>query len=137
VERIIVGVDGSEGAKRALEWAVTEARAHGAVVEALSSWQASYSEVPIGVDVITLIEKAAERTLASAVEEVDAEGVEIRQNLVCGPPAPSLIDESKSADLLVVGSRGRGGFAGLLLGSVSHHVISHAACPVVIVPAAD
>jgi nucleotide-binding universal stress UspA family protein len=80
---------------------------------------------------------AAETALAATLQEVvpDAAEVEIERRVVEGAPAAVLVDESREADLLVVGSRGLGGFSGLLLGSVSQQCAHHAACPVVIVRA--
>jgi nucleotide-binding universal stress UspA family protein len=76
---------------------------------------------------------AAHATVKDLLAAAGSEGVEIIENVVAGAPAPVLIEASKGADLLVVGSRGRGAFAGMLLGSVSQHCVSHAECPVLVV----
>jgi nucleotide-binding universal stress UspA family protein len=76
----------------------------------------------------------AEGVLDSAIAAVDTSGVKLEQKVLTGGAAPVLVEEAKGASLLVVGSRGRGGFKGLLLGSVSQQVAHHAACPVVIIP---
>jgi nucleotide-binding universal stress UspA family protein len=73
--------------------------------------------------------------LDSAIDEVDTSGVTVDRKLRTGNASQALLHEAKGAALLVVGSRGRGGFTGLLLGSVSQQVAHHAPCPVVIVPA--
>jgi nucleotide-binding universal stress UspA family protein len=142
---IVVGVDGSEGSVAALRFAIAEARARGSAVKAVTAWHVPLiahgaadgyaAHVPVRVEP-TDYEQAAketiERTLAAA--NGDATGVEITSVVRKGQAAEVLDDEAKTADLLVVGSRGRGGFTGLLLGSVSQQCAHHAPCPVVIVP---
>jgi nucleotide-binding universal stress UspA family protein len=139
---IVVGVDHSEGAKAALEFGYEEARLRGATLLAVHAWQFGYigyrgfeGAVPaLGGDIRDLRE-AANATLDATVREAlpDAGDVTVEQRLVEGAPGAVLVDESRNADLLVVGSRGHGGFAQLLLGSVSQQCAQHAACPVVIV----
>jgi nucleotide-binding universal stress UspA family protein len=137
--RIVVGVDGSAHARRALRWAIDHARQRGATVDAVHAWQYVYAGVSgfqVAVPVTEGIEEAAQATLDHAVDaEATAGDVEIRRVLAQGPPAQVLLEVATGADHLVVGSRGRGGFAGLLLGSVSQQVSHHAPCPVVIIPA--
>ena len=134
MERIVVGVDGSEGSQRALEWAVEEARLRHAAVEAVYAWH------QVGVAPTTIFGEAdhfaarARELLDGAVAGVDTTGVEVDCCVRTGSPAPALLHESKGAALLVVGARGRGGFAGLLLGSVGQEIAHHARCPVVIIP---
>ncbi len=139
--RIVVGVDDSHGAGSALRWARDEARLRGARVEAVHAWHYPYLPTPPftsppapGSDAIEI---AARAELDRAVDEVDESGLvaPIERTIVWDGAASALIDASKDADLLVVGSRGRGGFTGLLLGSISQEVAQHASCPVVIVPA--
>lgn len=147
---IVVGVDNSAGAKAALRFAVGEASLRQATLRAVHSWQYGYIGVSglegfspaVGADLGDLrrtAEVELDATLHDALGDVD--GVPIERRVVEGAPATVLLDESRHADLLVVGSRGHGGFAGLLLGSVSQQCAQHAACPVVIVraagPAAD
>lgn len=141
MQRIVVGVDGSAPSRAALRWAVEEARLREAELEVVHGWQ--YPNVYAGAAPFSAfafdvgeLEAAAKKELDEIVSEVDARGLAapIRQTLVSGVPAWGLIDAAKDADLLVVGSRGRGGFAGLLLGSVSQQVAHHAPCPLVIVP---
>jgi nucleotide-binding universal stress UspA family protein len=133
--RIVVGVDGSESAQRALAWAVGQARLTGAVVEAVIAWQypnAYGYPVPIlDVDFPGL----ATKTVTDAIAQVPAGtgGAEIRYRVVEGNSARVLVDASAGADLLVVGSRGHGGFVEALLGSVGQHCVQHAQCPVVVI----
>ena len=143
MQRIVVGVDGSETSLRALAWAIGEARTHGGNVEAVTVlpdpvplW-ASMPEVsyyPVE-DRETRVKEAREQ-LERTIDEVagDATDVDIVALVEEGPPARALIGLAEGADLLVVGSRGLGGFRGLLLGSVSHQCVSHADCPVVVIP---
>jgi nucleotide-binding universal stress UspA family protein len=142
---IVVGVDNSDGAKAALAFAREEARLRGAKLRAVHAWQSGYigytgytgfeGSVPaMGGDIHELRAAAAAALDATLHEAIpDAGEVKIEQRVVEGTPAGALVDESQQADLLVVGSRGHGGFAQLLLGSVSQQCAHHAACPVVIV----
>lgn len=141
VEKIVVGVDGSDASKKALAWAVDEARVHGAQVVALYAWQplpvVPADVVPAPLDLaetISELYEAAERLVTGVVEEVAGAEPVVTVEAVAleGPPASALIDAAGDADLLVVGSRGLGGFRGLLLGSVGHQLVHHAPCPVVI-----
>jgi nucleotide-binding universal stress UspA family protein len=145
--RIVVGIDGSEASKEALSWALAEARLRGDTVEAVHAWTAPYAAPtglpgalvpPVDERMTEAIRNGAEALLAETVAEAAAGEVAIEQRVVEGPAATALIEAAKGAELLVVGSRGHGGFTGLLLGSVSDQVASHAPCPVVIVrPAAE
>jgi nucleotide-binding universal stress UspA family protein len=147
---IVVGVDGSPASQDALRWAVDEARLRSSSVLAVHVWQApaipaDIAPVPMHVpafDVTGLhprIEEAARKTVERIVHDVvgDAADVDVRPTVVQGSPATVLIDAAREAELLVIGSRGHGGFAGLLLGSVSHQVAQHATCPVVILRHVD
>jgi nucleotide-binding universal stress UspA family protein len=139
---IVVGVDHSEGAKAAVRFAFDEAKLRQATLRAVHAWEYGYINAPdlegsfpvVGAD-LKEVRDAAERALDKTLREADAEtdSVEIERRVVEGRPAGVLVDESRDADLLVVGSRGHGGFVGLLLGSVSQQVAHHASCPVVIV----
>jgi nucleotide-binding universal stress UspA family protein len=139
---IVVGVDYSDGAKAALRFALEEAKLRGARLRAVHAWQYAYIGAPglegaypaIGADPNEL-RNAAATALDTVLREAmpDTGGVEVERRVVEGRPAAVLVEESRDADLLVVGSRGHGGFAGLLLGSVSQQCAQHAACPVVIV----
>ena len=137
---IVVGVDHSEGAKAALRFALEEARLRQAKLRVVHAWQFGYIGAPgfegslpaVGGDVAEFHE-AAEAALDETLRGVVADGVAIERRVDQGAAAPVLIEESRDADLLVVGSRGHGGFAQLLLGSVSQQCAQHAFCPVVIV----
>ncbi|ABK03134.1 UspA domain protein [Arthrobacter sp. FB24] len=130
---IVVGVDGSEPSLAALQWAVDEAKLRGGKVRVITAWH--YPPVPSTVEDSGSNDSfhAAERLQSDALAAVAAEGTDITGMLVRDAPATALMDAAKDADLLIVGSRGHGGFAGLLLGSVSSHVAHHASCPVLIV----
>ncbi|HVV36160.1 MAG TPA: universal stress protein [Acidimicrobiales bacterium] len=137
--RVVVGVDGSKGSRTALEWALNEARLHHADLTAITAWSPTvgvtgYIPSPAPFLDPQLLEDAAHEVVDHALEDVDCSGVDVHTKVVAGGAAHALIAESQDADLVVVGSRGRGGFAGLLLGSVSQQVAEHARCPVVIVP---
>jgi nucleotide-binding universal stress UspA family protein len=133
---IVVGVDGSASSVQALYWALGQAEATGATVEALIAWDipASYGFGPTVLSGEDLA-GGARKTLENAVEAASAShpGVAVRQQVLRGHPAAVLVDQAKGANLLVVGSHGRGGFAGALLGSVSQRCVQHATCPVVVV----
>jgi len=138
---IVAGVDGSEESKRALRWALAEARLRGARLRAVYAWTYPFTAgpgymQPLDPDLQGSLQKEAEHMLDEALAEVGTEGVEVERAAVEGPPAAMLVEAAEGADLLVVGSRGRGGFSGLLLGSVSQQCAHHAPCPVVIVPPA-
>jgi nucleotide-binding universal stress UspA family protein len=141
MQRIVVGIDGSDGARRALEWAVDEAKLREAHLVVIHAWLepaavAVGSVVTAGAVEPGIFEDAGERTMADVLAAVDPTGIPegIESHVVAGAPAHALLDAAKDADLLVVGSRGLGGFSGLLLGSVSQQVAHHATSPVVIVP---
>ena len=135
--RIVVGVDGSASSRAALAWAVRQAALTGATVDAVHAWQVpvSYGYGYAMILPVPDLEKIAGKVLDKAVAEVAdlAPGVEIRTMIVEGNPARALLDAAKDADLLVVGSRGHGGFTEALLGSVSQHCVHHADCPVVVI----
>ena len=140
--RIVVGIDGSEGSRAALAAAIDEAARTGAEVEAVATYaQADYwtdlsSVVPPSHEQI--VGDLQERTRALVAEVLadareGASAVPVRAEVFQGPAAEVLVHRAASADLLVVGSRGRGEFRGLLLGSVALHCAMHAACPVLVV----
>jgi nucleotide-binding universal stress UspA family protein len=136
---IVVGVDGSENSHDALAWAAAEARLRGAVVRLIHSW--TFPAGATGADGMPHadLQAAAEKVLDEAVAALgdQAEGVTIEREIANESAARALVEASESADLIVVGSRGLGGFSGLLLGSVTQQVAHHAKCPVVIVPHAE
>ena len=140
VRRIVVGVDGSSSARRALKWAVTEAEAWGAELTAIAavpmaSGAGALAWLPAAVDreqVLADVRSGLDRAINEALE--GHEGVTVRRHALDGNPAELLAEFSTAVDLIVVGSRGRGGFSGLLLGSTSQAVLSHASCPVLDAP---
>lgn len=147
---VVVGVDGSAGAKDALLWALAEARLRHWPLRAVHAWMFGYiggsvegypywggslgSYTSLGVDLGDL-HHAAEDLLERALADVknEAGGVEIDRQVVQGAAAEVLVSQAAPGDLLVVGSRGHGGFAGLMLGSVSQQCVHHAPCPVVVI----
>ncbi|MHB8293069.1 MAG: universal stress protein [Acidimicrobiales bacterium] len=138
-ERIVVGLDGSEGSKEALRFAVGEARLRGAAVEVVHCWRLpSFGQAGtyIPLDAVEAVKDEAERLADHTVKEVlgGDPPVPVVVRTFDGAPAEVLVDVSEGASMLVVGTRGRGGFRGLLLGSVSQQVSHHASCPVVTVP---
>jgi nucleotide-binding universal stress UspA family protein len=137
---IVVGVDGSEHGERALDWAIDEAKLRGGRLLLISAWHVPamvYGGPGYGPQLDEPLdrtfEEVAEESVAAALERVRAAGLEAETSVRQGQAAEVLIEASGSADLLVVGSRGHGGFAGLLLGSVSAQCAHHAKCPVMIV----
>jgi nucleotide-binding universal stress UspA family protein len=131
----VVGVDGSDTSIAALRWAFEEAALTGASIDALIVWQWPISlgaPIPIPSD----FDPAGDaRTVLDEIVRPLAEefpSVPVRSRAVEGHPAEALVEASRHADLLVVGCRGHGEFAGLLIGSVSQHCAAHAASPVVV-----
>jgi nucleotide-binding universal stress UspA family protein len=132
-----VGIDGSDGAHAALLWAADEARLRGVPLQIVHTWPMDPPAAPIPSSGFAVVDKRAQH----AEIEVEVEAASVRggslviSHLVCEGSAENvLVDASDAADLIVVGSRGRGSVRSLLLGSVSAHVASHAHCPVVVVP---
>ncbi len=132
-KRVVVGVDGSTGSRKALEFAFEHADRSGSSVTAVHAWRNLARGFPGG----GLIEEiqAAERVLAEALAGFADQypDVEVTTEAVPMAPQRALADASTAAELVVVGSRGLGAFAGLLLGSVSQSVLHHAHCPVAVV----
>jgi nucleotide-binding universal stress UspA family protein len=135
VGRIVVGVDGSAGAQRALHWALAEARLRAATVEVVHAWKVpvvggmyAYSMEP------SQAEERARAVVAAALRDEDTSGVPVETTLVSGGAAEVVLREADDADLVVLGSRGLGGFRRLLLGSVGQQVAHHVSCPIVVVP---
>jgi nucleotide-binding universal stress UspA family protein len=153
-QSIVVGVDGSAGSAAALRWGLAEARLRGAPLNVVHAYELpplSMGDVavagPAGVGMAAVAsedvdrlraasEAAGQRIIEQTLEDAngDATGVEIERTVIEGAAAPALIDAGRRAALLVLGSRGRGGFIGLLLGSVSQQCAQHPPCPVVILP---
>jgi nucleotide-binding universal stress UspA family protein len=151
-DTIVAGVDGSEGSVAALRWALAEARLRGSRVRVVHAYRsplvpladADLGVAGMGVPVMVAegaeelrraLEAQARQVIDESVQRAGAvERVEIERAAIEGPAAQTLIEAARGAELLVVGSRGRGGFVGLLLGSVSQQVAQHPPCPVVILP---
>jgi nucleotide-binding universal stress UspA family protein len=139
---IVVGVDGSAHALRALEWAMREAAIRHTELTVLtvnpamaSPWTGHQLTMPGEAEAKEQSRQAVEKAVAQAAQEIGAQQpVSVTVTVFSGFPAKSLIDASRGADLVVIGSRGAGGFESLLLGSISSQVVHHADCPVVIVP---
>ena len=165
--RIVVGVDASPGALRALAWAADEARLRLASLQVVHAYQAQALSAPLyfpsrealpgraiaagesppeeemsetleqRAEFQEAVRRQAEDLLEGLLDEMgeSVEGIDGQRTVVEDrSPAEALVELSADADLLVVGSRGRGGFSSLLLGSVSHAVVLHARCPVVVIP---
>jgi nucleotide-binding universal stress UspA family protein len=130
-EHILVAFDGSDTAARALSWALNEARLRHAQVTVLHAWR---QPVDLGA-----AERASLELLADALDGADTTELTapVETRSVSGGAAGSIVDAAASADLVVMGSRGLGGFKGLLLGSVASHVVHHAMCTVVVIPASE
>lgn len=132
--RIVVGVDGSQGSEDALRWAARYAELIGADLDALIAWSLpeiyAYASRDYAADARAALTRSVERALGP-------DGAEhVTLHVVEGHPATALTAHCPGAQMLVVGKHGHGGFVGMSLGSVSHHCVSHACCPTVVVPGA-
>jgi nucleotide-binding universal stress UspA family protein len=138
---ITVGIDGSEHSVKALEWAIKEAAIQHSPVTVLavhlvpkSGWTGQPITLPADIADLERARQAAEELVAKITSQLgDAQPSSVKVSAVNGFPAEELIEASRDADLIVVGSRGSGGFARLMMGSVSSQVVHHAHCPVVVV----
>ena len=139
---IVVGIDDSPAAREALRWAAAEARMRGAHLRVVHAWSPPYAAA--GPSFVPELEPEVPETVRRrAIELIDHElaqieridRLDVERIVIEDAPAPALLAAAADADLLVVGSRGRGGFVGLLLGSVSQQCAQHTTCPIVIVPA--
>jgi nucleotide-binding universal stress UspA family protein len=143
--RIVVGIDGSDESRSALKWALAEARLRDASVLAIHAYMIppllmAPEPVPAGpptipdADLAERLEKGAHALVDEELAKVDDDEVTVEGRVVSGAAADALLQGARDADMIVVGTRGRGGFSGLLLGSVSQQLPPHAPCPVVVVP---
>ena len=137
---IVVGVDGSEGSTKALKFALDEAKRRGASLKLVGAWHIpaivyEAGWVPANID-LEAYPKYSQEALDKALADAgaDTSGVEVTTVVRKGQAADVLCSEAKGAELLVVGSRGLGGFRGLMLGSVSAQCAHHAPCPLAIIP---
>jgi len=141
---IVVGVDGSAGSKQALEWAAAEARVRHVPLTLVHAWYppfsvyGSFGWAGADAEALSALDALARDRLAAIRDGSSAalEGLDVEAVVVEGLAAPTLLEAAAEADLLVVGTRGHGGFVGLLLGSVSQECAHHSPCPIVIVPSA-
>ena len=135
--RVVVGIDGSPGARAAAEFAVAEARMRGARLVAVTALGlpelAQFDPYSVHLHPKMEIVAKAEQRVAAALAELGTEDLDVRVVVTTDAPGRALVEQGAFADLLVVGSRGRGGFRGLVLGSVSLHCTLHACCPVTVV----
>lgn len=142
--KIVVGVDGSAASVEALRWAVHQATFTGAALEAIFAWESPYlyDDPLLGAPPVAQGGQSSDEGLENARSRLDqiidetvenAAAISVHRKVVDGHPAPALLAAAEGADLLVVGGSGHGAFVGMLLGSVSNHVIAHAPCPVVVV----
>jgi nucleotide-binding universal stress UspA family protein len=138
--RIVVGVDGSQAAREALAWALRQAELTGGSIDAVTAWHKPVVVGGMPYGPLAVLEQSdfarfAETTLTNSIRAVAGadSAVSVRPVIRQGNAAQVLLDAADGADLLVVGSRGHGGFAEALLGSVSQHCVHHAPCPVVII----
>ena len=147
---IIVGIDGSASSDSALDWALAEARLRSSSLRAIHAWQTPIGDTGLAVpgfpaaglpleqreELRSNYRRAAQSLLDEVLQRARKEPfLELDAKIVEGSAAEILIAAAEAAELLVLGSRGRGAVAGLLLGSVSQHCVQHALSPVVILPA--
>lgn len=135
--RVVVGIDGSPGARAAAEFAVREARLRGARLVAVTALGlpelAQFDPYSVRLHPKMEIVAKAEETVAAALRDLGTQDLDVRVVVTTDEPGRALVEQGAFADLLVVGSRGRGGFRGLALGSVSLRCVLHARCPVTVV----
>jgi nucleotide-binding universal stress UspA family protein len=140
---IVVGFDGSDHSERSVEWAMKEAALRHAPVTvlavhpvAISAWTRTPITYPADEGEVDKARTAAQESVDKVASQLGGERPSVTVRAVSGVPTEELIKAGEGADLIVVGSRGSGGFGRLLLGSVSSQVTHHAPCPVVVVPSA-
>jgi len=139
IRRIVVGVDGSEPSIRALQWAARQAEWSGAMLEVVTAWTFPEHPAPLGLEIHVpwpdeLIAQARvklDEVIGDALPDMDPQ--RIHPSVIRGSAVRVLLDAARDADLLVVGSHGRGAMAELLLGSVSERCVRHAGCSVVVI----
>ena len=131
---VVVGVDGSKASQTALLWAATYAEKFDLDLEAVMTFQiGSHQGYPLP-DVDDEVKNRTIKALNDSIAETLGEGADVVRTVVRRPAPLALLKAAETASLLVLGTRGRGAFAGMLLGSVSQHCVAHAPCPVVVIP---
>lgn len=135
MDRVIVGIDGSAGSRAALRFAAHEAEVWGAPLVAVEAWE--FSPLIVASDSPSRVEElsrgVAEKLHAVLVDELGDGADAVEEVIVEDAPVRALLDTATENDLVVIGSRGRGGFKGVLLGSVGQQIVHYASCPVVVV----
>ena len=138
---IVVGFDGSAHSEHSIDWAIKEAALRHAPLTvlavhpvAVSAWTLSPITYPADEADVAKARAAAQESVDKVASQIGGERPAVTVRAISGVPAEELIKAGEGADLLVVGSRGSGGFGQLRLGSVSSQVTHHAPCPVVVVP---
>ena len=139
IRRIVVGVDGSDPSIRALQWAARQAAWSGATLEVLTAWNFPEHPAPLGIvvhvpwpdELIAEARLKLDEVISDSLPDIDPDRVHAQ--VIRGSAVPVLLEASRDADLLVVGSHGRGAMAELLLGSVSDRCVRHAGCSVVVI----
>jgi len=138
---ITVGVDGSENAHHALVWAIKEAAQRNVPLTVLtvhetvaSYWSGRPVAYPGDDELVAQARESAEQTVAAVAKDLGQDSPHVTVVAVNGFAAKALVDASADADLVVVGTRGGGGFPHLSLGGISSQVVHHAKCPIVVVP---
>ena len=134
--KIVVGIDGSEASSDALRYAHGEAVSSGAELVAVTVW-----EVPVMAAAYITTEEvdgAMDPWMEGFIAEVLGEdGAAVKRAPASGSAAAALLEEAEDADTLIVGTRGHGGLAGVIMGSVSHQLANHTPCPLTVVPASN
>lgn len=133
---VIVGVDGSQDSVRATKWAAEYAKHIGAPLQVVIAWEVTtlYDETISSKWDHTAVEKKHREVADRVVSEALGDGAQADVRVEHGNAAEVMVRASPDAQLIVVGSRGHGGFTGMLLGSVSQHLVTHARCPVTVLP---
>lgn len=139
MNNVVVGVDGSDASLAALRSAIDEAAFRGVGVDAVHVWNMPALSGAEALGSVMLpwaeLEASAHAIVEEAVGKVEHRDVTVKPVVLQGSTAHCLIEHAADAPMLVVGSRGTGGFIGLLVGSVAHQVLHHAPCPILVVPA--
>ncbi|SJM57699.1 Universal stress protein family [Arthrobacter rhombi] len=132
---VVVGIDGSNDSKAALQWAVEYGKRFDLPVYAVAVWELplAFGNMATYPETGAQVEERTSKVLNEAVQEAVGADSGVLQRTERGHPAKTLVEISESAELLVLGTRGRGAFRGMLLGSVSQHCASHSKCPFVVI----